>query len=629
MQSVSDGSLATTGSTWSFTTGTNYTLTTTDDGNGTVTFAPTGGTYLSGTTVTLTPTPDAGYVFSSWSGINASDIVNTGGVYTIVMNGNKSVTANFAPIQYTLNVTNEGIGSVTLNPTGGAYPSGTTVTLTPVPGTGYQFNSWSGTDAGDIHDNSGIFTILMDENKTIIANFIQIQYTLSISTEGNGSVAKNPDKATYTYGETVELTAIPGTGYTFAAWSGDLISTTSPVTITMTGNKSFTASFAAMNNAPVITEGESVAVTCDEDNTPVAFSLTLNATDPDGDVITWSVSTPASHGAATASGTGTSQAISYTPSANYKGSDSFVITVSDGNGGTDNITINVTVDQVNDAPVFTSTPVTTATEGAAYSYTAVATDVDDGDVLTFSAPALPSWLAFDAGTRLLSGTPLNENVGTHAVTLRVSDGHVTVDQSFNIIVGNINNAPVLGAIGDRSVNELNELAFTAMATDMDLPANTLSFSLVGAPVGAGITTDGFFTWTPSESQGPGSYNITVRVCDNGSPSLCDEEEITVTVNEVTYNLTISGNPVLSGTTIPEGGVHTYASGTVVNIIATPAAGYVFVNWSGDVAQSNSASTTVTMNGNKIITANFTHVDHHSGNNTVTGLEYLLVKHNAV
>ena len=45
--------------------------------------------------MTLTPVPDTGYVFSSWSGANAAEIVNTGGVYTIVVNGNKSVTANF------------------------------------------------------------------------------------------------------------------------------------------------------------------------------------------------------------------------------------------------------------------------------------------------------------------------------------------------------------------------------------------------------------------------------------------------------------------------------------------------------------------------------------------------------
>ncbi|MBP7031561.1 MAG: tandem-95 repeat protein, partial [Anaerolineaceae bacterium] len=76
-------------------------------------------------------------------------------------------------------------------------------------------------------------------------------------------------------------------------------------------------------------------------------------------------------------------------------------------------------------------------------------------------------------------------------------------------------------------------SFTATATDADVPANTLAFSLVGAPAGASINpTTGAFTWTPTEAQGPGEYTFTVKVCDNGTPVLCDEESITVTVTEV-------------------------------------------------------------------------------------------------
>ena len=45
------------------------------------------------------------------------------------------------------------------------------------------------------------------------------------------------------------------------------------------------------------------------------------------------------------------QVIGYTPTANYNGSDSFVVQVSDGNGGTDTITVNVTIEAVNDAPM--------------------------------------------------------------------------------------------------------------------------------------------------------------------------------------------------------------------------------------------------------------------------------------
>ncbi len=82
-------------------TGPRYTLTAGNDGYGTVALTPAGGSYCSGRTVTLTPVPNSGYLFSDWEGANASDIVYTGGVYSIVMDGNKSVTANFAVEQCT------------------------------------------------------------------------------------------------------------------------------------------------------------------------------------------------------------------------------------------------------------------------------------------------------------------------------------------------------------------------------------------------------------------------------------------------------------------------------------------------------------------------------------------------
>jgi hypothetical protein len=84
---------------------------------------------------------------------------------------------------------------------------------------------------------------------------------------------------------------------------------------------------------------------------------------------------------------------------------------------------------------------------------------------------------------------------------------------------------------------------------------------------------------------------------------------TVTANfelipAVTYDLTMQVSPIGSGTTTPAVGTHTYPSGTVVDISATPASGYQFVDWTGDVADPNSVSTTVTMNADKTTIVNF-------------------------
>src|SRR5205823_14546052 len=106
-------------------------------------------------------------------------------------------------------------------------------------------------------------------------------------------------------------------------------------------------------------------------------------------------------------------------------------------------------------------------------------------------------------------------------------------------------APVLGAIGSKNVDEETNLAFTASATDHDIPANTLTFSLANGttsclsvtscivPVGASInSSSGAFSWTPTEAQGPGTYRCSGNVTDDGSPALSDSDESSVTVAEV-------------------------------------------------------------------------------------------------
>ena len=119
--------------------------------------------------------------------------------------------------------------------------------------------------------------------------------------------------------------------------------------------------------------------------------------------------------------------------------------------------------------------------------------------------------------------------------LCVSDGTASVCETITVTVYEVNVAPVLGAIGNKTTDELVLLNFTATATDADLPANTLTFTLAdGAegqvPTGASINPSiGLFTWTPNEAQGPGTYTFDVCVSDG---TLSDCETITVTVNEV-------------------------------------------------------------------------------------------------
>src|SRR6185503_18077533 len=102
-------------------------------------------------------------------------------------------------------------------------------------------------------------------------------------------------------------------------------------------------------------------------------------------------------------------------------------------------------------------------------------------------------------------------------------------ETITIVVAETNSPPVLGLIGNKTVNESTTLTFTATATDADSPTNSLTYSLdPGAPTGASINpTNGAFTWTPTEAQGPSTNPVTVRVTDNGSPPMSDAETLTV------------------------------------------------------------------------------------------------------
>ena len=223
----------------------NYTLTvaTSPSGAGNVTKDPNKTSFAAGTAVTVTATATTGYVFSSWTG----DLTGTANPGTITMNGNKTVIAVFTtPTQYTLTVvaSPSNGGSVTKSPNQSSYASGTVVTLTATPASGYSFTRWE----GDLTGTTSPATITMNGNKTVTAVFTgPTQYTLTVaaSPSNGGSVTKSPNQTQYASGTSVTLTATPASGYTFTRWEGDVTGTANPTTITMNANKSVTAVFTA------------------------------------------------------------------------------------------------------------------------------------------------------------------------------------------------------------------------------------------------------------------------------------------------------------------------------------------------------------------------------------------------
>ena len=323
---------------------------------------------------------------------------------------------------------------------------------------------------------------------------------------------------------------------------------TPSVTITVTDNGSgnltdsetFTITVGDTNVAPVLTAIGNQSV-----NEGATLSFTATATDADlpAQNLTYSASMRPriALGMNIDANTGV---FSWTPTEAQGGlTPSVTITVTDNGTGTltDSETFTITVGDTNLAPVLAAIGNQSVNEGATLSFTATATDADlPIQTLTYSldAASIALGMTINSSTGAFSWTPTEAQGGlTPSVTVTVTDngtGTLTDSETFTITVGDTNLAPVLAAIGNQAVNEGATLSFTATATDADLPAQSLSYSLDAASLALGMTINnstGAFSWTPTEAQGGLTPSVTITVTDNGTGNLTDSETFTITVGD--------------------------------------------------------------------------------------------------
>jgi hypothetical protein len=192
----------------------------------------------------------------------------------------------------------------------------------------------------------------------------------------------------------------------------------------------------------------------------------------------------------------------------------------------------------NKPPVLTPVGARSLDEGQTLQFTATATDSDAGQQLSYSLVGAPAGALINPGTGAFSWTTAEaDGPGQYSFTVRVTDNGVPprLDaETITVTVRELNNAPILDPVNDRTIEEGSALLFTATARDADLPLQALRYTLdPGAPAGAAINAlTGEFTWTPAEAQGPGTYPITIRVSDDANPSASALQSFTIQVNEV-------------------------------------------------------------------------------------------------
>ncbi len=110
-------------------------------------------------------------------------------------------------------------------------------------------------------------------------------------------------------------------------------------------------------------------------------------------------------------------------------------------------------------------------------------------------------------------------------------------------LGGRNTPPSLQPIPNRTILFGQTVSFTAVGSDSDLPAQTLTYTLgAGAPAGASIAAGtGAFTWTPSQAQVPSTNQISVRVTDSGIPPITVSRTFTVVVQTPSVAFTLNGS----------------------------------------------------------------------------------------
>jgi hypothetical protein len=347
---------------------------------------------------------------------------------------------------------------------------------------------------------------------------------------------------------------------TLAACGGDASDSTTPATAAAESTSSTDASPPPVSppssppaSPPATTPDTPPSISGTPAVTVVAgssYSFVPGVADPDSQTLTFSIASRPPW----ASFDTTSGAITGTPADSDVGIyQNISITVSDGSLSTALGPFQITVQAraapplVNHSPTISGTPATSVTAGTAYSFTPVASDVDN-DTLSFTIANKPAWAAFNSGTGSLTGTPTSANVGTSSnIVISVSDGKATASlAAFAIqVTPPPNHPPTVSGTPPTSATAGTAYSFAPTASDAD--GDALSFTIQNKPVWAAFNVStGALTGTPSSSQ-TGTYTgIVISVSDGKATTSLPSFTLTV-VSPPNHPPTISGTPPTSVT----------------------------------------------------------------------------------
>tara|TARA_B110000263_G_scaffold212563_1_gene196062 strand:- start:135 stop:956 length:822 start_codon:yes stop_codon:yes gene_type:complete len=153
-------------------------------------------------------------------------------------------------IKFTLTTSSNPVEAGTASPDTRQYNEGDTANLTAIAAAEYEFKNWTGAMGGSET------TVVMNSDKTVVANFVKKKYALTTAVEGEGTITEKIIKAgaatDYNSGTVLELTASPSSGWKFKEWQGDLTGAVNPTQITIDKSRTVTAVFEILLNSYTI-----------------------------------------------------------------------------------------------------------------------------------------------------------------------------------------------------------------------------------------------------------------------------------------------------------------------------------------------------------------------------------------
>ena len=217
--------------------------------NGSGGSASGGGSYSSGTSATVTATPDAGYVFMRWT-VNGT-LVSTSPTYTFNVTANRTVLANFIQtgLQQTITTSASPAGTG-ITTGGGIYASGDSATVTATANPGYAFGGWK--EGNTTVSNSRSYTFIVGGSRNLVAKFNEA-FVMTTKSSPPFANATEADSSSYKSGETALVKAFALQGYTFANWTEDgvIVSTSANYSFKAAKNRTLVANYLSSTGVTV------------------------------------------------------------------------------------------------------------------------------------------------------------------------------------------------------------------------------------------------------------------------------------------------------------------------------------------------------------------------------------------